>query len=51
MFKSVIIPILIAVLAIFSLLACIAEKHFQSKVLYAVLTIGNLILLVISANM
>lgn len=50
MFKTIIIPVLLALLGVLFLLACIGEKTYQNKVLYAVVASVLLALLLISAR-
>lgn len=50
MFKAVIIPVLLALLSVLFLLACIGEKVYQNKVLYAVVASVLLALLLISTR-
>ena len=48
--KIIIIPVLLILFGIVSLLACLGEKAFNNKVLYAALTCVSFILLLVSAG-
>lgn len=50
MFKAIIIPVLLSLLSILFLLACIGERTYQNKVLYAAVAGVLLALLLISTN-
>ena len=49
-FKLIVIPTLLALLGILFLLACIGEKDYQNKVLYAVVASIMLALLLVSTR-
>lgn len=51
LFRAIVIPTLLALLGILFLLACIGEKNYQNKVLYAVVASVMLALLLISTRL